>query len=199
MYDDAEASVDQMETALNNNGYYIDNVSYLAAHTEVTPQEAKDMIEADGELIIVDVREPDEFCGTGDHIPGAVNYPWNSSVLSQKYSNLSVDSKILVVCGSGKRSHSAAEFLDSNNYTAVYDMTGGMSTWNWETEHCPTECTKPWDADEDKKVSMPDIIFSLQYLSELRESENKPDLQDIIVGLQVLSEIKPCDILISNP
>ncbi len=198
VYDDAKAGVDQMETVINNNGYYTENISYLAMHTDITPQEAKDMISADGDFIILDVREPDEFCDTGNHIPGAVNYPWNSGILQQKYSELPVNKKIMVICGSGKRSHSAAEFLDSNNYTDVYDMTDGMKSWSWETEGCLSECMNLGDVDNDKKVGLPDIIFGLQYLSGLRDGDNKPGLQDIIIGLQILSGMRPCDILISE-
>ena len=50
------------------------------------------------ELIIVDVREyEDEFCGLGGHIPCAVNYPWRSGVLEQRYSELPKTADILVV------------------------------------------------------------------------------------------------------
>jgi 3-mercaptopyruvate sulfurtransferase SseA len=35
-------------------------------------------MDANPDPIVVDVREPNEFCDSGGHIPGAVNYPWNS-------------------------------------------------------------------------------------------------------------------------
>ena len=45
------------------------------AHTDVTPEEAKNMIDSNAQLIVVDVREVSEYCSVNGHIPGAVNYP----------------------------------------------------------------------------------------------------------------------------
>ena len=48
-----------------------------------------------------------------------------------------MDGPVLVVCGSGSRSNRAADFLDSEDFSMVYDMLGGMSAnWIWETEPC---------------------------------------------------------------
>jgi len=118
--------------------------THLRAHTDVSPQDAKDMIDANADLIIVDVREEQgEYCDEDPlppvppgHIPGALNYPWASGVLEERYTELPPDGEILVVCRSGHRSHPAAEFLDSEGYLYVYDMSDGMSAWEWETVGC---------------------------------------------------------------
>ena len=88
------------------------------------------------DLTVVDVREPSEYSDTRGHIPGALNYPWNSGVLEAQYGELPIDGPILVVCRSGGRSNQAANFLDSKGFSMVYDMQGGMSAWKWETELC---------------------------------------------------------------
>ena len=114
------------------------------AHTDVTPQEAKDLIDANDNLMVVDVREEEsEYCDENPtppvppgHIPGALNYPWSSGVLQERYGELPIDGEILIVCRSGSRSNQAAEFLDSNGYLNIYDMTSGMSNWQWETVVC---------------------------------------------------------------
>ena len=106
-----------------------------SGHTLLTPQEAKYMIDTHPDLIVIDVREADEFCGEHGHIPGSVNYPWNSGVLQKKYQELPKDAEILVVCRSGNRSGQAASFLDSEGFTSVYDI-GGMNSWDWETLNC---------------------------------------------------------------
>lgn len=110
--------------------------SDLFAHVDVTAQEAKNLIDSDPGLIIVDVREEDEFCDENGHIPGAFNYPWNSGVLTERYEELPRDADILLVCRSGYRSNLAAEFLDDEGFSAVYDMLGGMAAWEWETVGC---------------------------------------------------------------
>jgi len=45
--------------------------SNLLAHVDVTPEQAKEMIDTNPELLIVDVREESEFCSSGGHIPVA--------------------------------------------------------------------------------------------------------------------------------
>jgi len=106
------------------------------AHTDVTPLEAKDLIDNNKNLTVIDVREEaNEYCKLG-HIPGARNYPLNSGVLEEKYQELSLEDEFLVVCQSGHGSNTAAEFLDANGFQHVYDMVGGMSVWEWETVGC---------------------------------------------------------------
>jgi len=117
---------------------------YVWGHTDITPLEAKDLIDANTDLIVIDVREEDsEYCNENStspvppgHIPGALNYPWSSGVLQQRYTELPIDGEILIVCRSGNRSNQAAEFLDSKSYMQIYDMTDGMSAWEWDTVGC---------------------------------------------------------------
>jgi rhodanese-related sulfurtransferase len=106
------------------------------AHTDVTPEEAHELISTMDDLTVVDVREPSEYCDNRGHIPGAVNYPLTSGVLYDRYEELPMDGPILVVCRSGGRSNQAATFLDSKGFSMVYDMMGGMNNWIWETESC---------------------------------------------------------------
>jgi len=94
------------------------------------------MINTNEELIVVDVREEDEYCDiepptpSVPHIPGALNYPWWSNVLHTSYSELPLDGDILVVCRSGGRSAYASDFLcNDHDFTSIYNMTGGMLAW----------------------------------------------------------------------
>jgi len=106
------------------------------AHTDVTPQQARDLIDTIEDLVVVDVREPSEYCDARGHIPGALNYPLTSGVLYDRFAELPADKPILVVCRSGGRSNVAAGFLDSEGFTEVYDMMGGMNAWPGETVPC---------------------------------------------------------------
>jgi rhodanese-related sulfurtransferase len=106
------------------------------AHTDVTPLEAKELIENNKNLTVIDVREEaNEYCKLG-HIPKALNYPWSSGVLEENYHELPLDGEFLVVCQSGHRSATAADFLDTQGYLHVYVMEGGMSAWEWKTVGC---------------------------------------------------------------
>jgi len=117
-------------------GVLVVAVSTAAAHTEITAAEARAMIEADEALIVLDVREISEFCGINAHVQDAVNFPWNSGVLEQRFDELPADADIIVMCASGGRSHAASTYLDNQGFSHVFDMQGGMSAWEWEREAC---------------------------------------------------------------
>ncbi|QTA80406.1 Rhodanese-like domain-containing protein [Desulfonema limicola] len=122
--------------------------SFIAfAFTNVTVKEALTLTENNKELIVVDVREIDEFCDEFGHIPCSINYPYNSGVLNERYSELPKDGQILIVCRSGNRSYQVSEFLTSKGYKNIYNMVGGMSAWEGETAGCEEgtvrECPLP--------------------------------------------------------
>jgi rhodanese-related sulfurtransferase len=104
--------------------------SAAAAHTDITVHDANNMLTADPNLLVIDVREASEYCGSGGHLPGAYNYPYNSDYLEDHYTDFDPAEKILVICRSGSRSNAASNFLDSKGFTQVYDIQGGTITWD---------------------------------------------------------------------
>ena len=111
--------------------------AFAWGHTDVSTTQAKAMIDNCAiELIVVDVRRlADEYCGAGGHIPGALNYPWEAE-FKARCGELPKEAHILLVCGVGGRSQQAAAWLDGLDYSYVYDMTGGMSAWPYDTVMC---------------------------------------------------------------
>lgn len=114
-------------------------------HTDISVPDANDLISSNNDLIIIDVREPSEYCGATGHVPGAYNYPWTSGVLEISYIDLSPTDEILVICRSGGRSNAAANFLDSKGYLKVYDMLDGTNAWK-STGYTTADCV---DSDQD--------------------------------------------------
>jgi rhodanese-related sulfurtransferase len=98
------------------------------------------MIDSNPGLIVVDVRELTEYCSETatppGHIPGALNYPWNSEVLQDRYNELPANADILVYCGMSIRSPQAADFLCTRGYTSVYNMSPGLTSWPYQTVGC---------------------------------------------------------------
>ena len=96
----------------------------LALTIEVGP--ARELIESN-ELLVVDVREIDEY--DGGHIPAAVNMPLQE--MSQYQAMLPEDHEapVLVVCQTGVRSLSGALFLSSLGYRDVRSINGGTTAW----------------------------------------------------------------------
>ena len=101
------------------------------AYTDLSVDQVKAKIDAEEDLVLLDVREPSEF--EGGHIRGAINHPWNSGVLQAQYGDLPTDKPIIVICRSGGRSAAASIFLDGQGFDQVFNMLGGMSAWTYET------------------------------------------------------------------
>ena len=100
------------------------------AYRQITQEEAKEMMD-NQEVIILDVREQDEY--DGGHIPGAVLLPVGTineetaaGVIPEK------DATVLVYCRSGNRSKKASDALAKLGYTNVKEF-GGIIDWPYET------------------------------------------------------------------
>ena len=98
-------------------------------YTQITQEEAKEMMEKDDGHIIVDVRREDEYAE--GHIPGAILIP-NESIENTPPEDLpDYDQIILVYCRSGRRSKEAAQKLADMGYANVYEF-GGIIDWDGE-------------------------------------------------------------------
>ena len=111
------------------SGCALTNSSPSASYTQITQEEAKEMMKKDDGHIIIDVRRQDEY--DEGHIPGAVLIP-NESITDKQPEELpKLDQIILVYCRSGRRSKEASQKLADIGYTNVYEF-GGINTWTGE-------------------------------------------------------------------
>ncbi len=101
------------------------------SYQQITQEAAKEMMDTQ-EVIILDVREQDEY--DSGHIPDAILLPVDTideetaaAVIPDK------ESTVLVYCRSGNRSKTASSTLAELGYTDIYEF-GGISTWPYETE-----------------------------------------------------------------
>ena len=100
-----------------------------AMYEQITPNEAKNIMDSDKEYIILDTREQYEF--DEGHIPGAILIPY-TEIESKAESMLpDKDKLILVYCRSGRRSKIAADSLSALGYTNVKEF-GGIIDWPYE-------------------------------------------------------------------
>lgn len=91
----------------------------------ITPQEAKTLIETRKDLVLVDVRSPEEF--QGGALPGSQLIPfWDFA--KGRY-DLPRDRPILLVCAVGGRSLACGQILASKGYREVYNLKGGLEAW----------------------------------------------------------------------
>ena len=102
-----------------------------AGYTQITPQEAKQIMDTESGYVILDVRTHDEYMD--GHIPGAVLIPDYDIVRRAESELPDKEQLILVYCRSGRRSKLAAEALAELGYTNVMEF-GGINDWPYETE-----------------------------------------------------------------
>lgn len=76
--------------------------------------------------LILDVREEAEYAF--GHIEGAKSIPMGE--LESRLDELNHTQEIYVICRTGKRSDMAAQLLDKNGFTKVYNVLPGMTEWN---------------------------------------------------------------------
>lgn len=98
-------------------------------YTKITAEEAKEMIDNNSSIIILDVRTAEEY-NTG-HIEGALLIP--NTEINAKAEEILTDkaATILVYCRSGRRSAFAASDLVELGYSNVYDF-GGIGDWKYD-------------------------------------------------------------------
>ncbi|KAL3278981.1 hypothetical protein HHI36_016498 [Cryptolaemus montrouzieri] len=91
-------------------------------------------------ILVVDVREPEELKETGE-IPGSINIPVGN--LENVFKNLSNEqfkstygknkpeysTEIILSCRSGKRSEMTQQILQKLGYCNVYNYSGGWLDW----------------------------------------------------------------------
>ena len=102
-----------------------------AMYEQITAEDAKKIMDSNDDIIILDVREQDEF--DAGHIPGAVLLPYTK--IDEKAEGLfpDKDKQMLVYCRSGRRSKIAAEALVALGYTNIKEF-GGIIDWQYEVE-----------------------------------------------------------------
>ena len=83
-----------------------------------------------GDGIIIDVRTSQEF--NSGHIIDATNIDFYSEDFSDKLQIVRKDVPIYVYCRSGGRSSSAANKMEKLGFTKVYNMIGGIGSWQSE-------------------------------------------------------------------
>ena len=102
-----------------------------AMYEQITPQEAKEIMDSGEKYTILDAREQDEF--DAGHIPGAILIPYTEIEKKAEEMFPDKDKLILVYCRSGRRSKIASETLFKLGYTNVKEF-GGIIDWPYEIE-----------------------------------------------------------------
>ena len=95
----------------------------------ISAEEAYKLINGNNEFLILDVRTKEEY--DDGHIPGAKLFP--VQVLPMKLAELDKykDKPVLIYCALGGRSPRAVDTLVNNDFTNIYHLSKGISSWRY--------------------------------------------------------------------
>ena len=91
---------------------------------ETTPQEVARRLAQGEQLLVLDVRQPDEFAE--GHVKGSTLIPLDQ--LALRLDELPKDQEIVAICRSGNRSGVATGLLQRAGFKAI-NVKGGMLAW----------------------------------------------------------------------
>jgi rhodanese-related sulfurtransferase len=91
--------------------------------------EFRQRIDTEKNLLVLDVRTPEDFIGEQGHIEDAVNIP--AEELQQRMNEIGnyLEHPVAIVCGSEKKSAKTARLLTEAGFTNVHIVRGGMAKW----------------------------------------------------------------------
>lgn len=92
------------------------------------PTAAAELLQAEPERVVIDVRTPEEF--TQGHLEGAVLVDYNAPDFEERIAEFDRDASYLIYCRSGNRSAGARQVMEELGFTDVVDVAGGITAWN---------------------------------------------------------------------
>lgn len=97
---------------------------------QVSATELKARIQNEPHLLLLDVREPNEFQFA--RIESSVLIPLNQ--IPQRLGELNLQQEIVVICHHGVRSSQACMYLLNSGFEHVVNLTGGIDAWSCDCD-----------------------------------------------------------------
>jgi adenylyltransferase/sulfurtransferase len=100
---------------------------------EESPAEIESQIKRGEKLILVDVREPQEYAIT--RIDGSVLIPMQTVPAElQRIEAMTDEGKLVIICHHGVRSLQVTHWLRQQGVENCVSLTGGIDRWSWEID-----------------------------------------------------------------
>jgi rhodanese-related sulfurtransferase len=97
---------------------------------EILPLEVKQRLDKGEKLLLVDVREPQEYAIC--HIDGSVLIPMGT--IPANLQKLDTDDDVICFCHHGMRSMDVANWLRAQGVKSAKSMSGGIDRWSVEID-----------------------------------------------------------------
>jgi len=97
----------------------------LSGVQAVDSRGAKALVDEAGEIILLDVRTPEEFAE--GHLEGAINIDFYAADFKQQLAHLNPNQKYMVYCAVGGRSGKTGQMMEEMGFREVYNVTEGFA------------------------------------------------------------------------
>jgi len=104
-------------------------ISRIRQQNMLSIQDLKQRMDAGEDILLLDVRTPEDYVGEQGHIAGSILIPLEQ--LEQRIQELGDDREktIVTICRTDRKSDKAAKILSKNNFTNTYIAKMGMNDW----------------------------------------------------------------------
>src|SRR5437763_16625017 len=102
----------------------------MAQIEEITPVDLKTRFDRGDDLVVIDVREPEEIALA--KFPKAVQVPMGD--IPSRVTELDPGKETVVVCHHGIRSARVAMYLAQMGFERVLNLSGGIDAWALEAD-----------------------------------------------------------------
>jgi phage shock protein E len=97
------------------------------AQATLAPTEAAQVIAADADVVVLDIRTPEEY--SAGIIEGAINIDFYAADFASQLDTLDKDTHYVVYCRSGNRSGQAMSTFGGLGFAEVTEVDGGIVDW----------------------------------------------------------------------
>lgn len=95
---------------------------------KIGTKELNNLIKMNSNLLIIDVRNKDEY--NSGHIQNSMNIPLDYLSSNINYISNYKNSPVVVYCKAGIRSEDAANYLIQEGFTQIYVLRGGIDNYS---------------------------------------------------------------------
>ena len=129
-------SITASETLVKNGFKDVSNVEdgvseyeyNLVKYTDLTASQFEKMISENSDAIILDPRDKKDF--NKGHIENSINIPLSN--LESRLDELDKDKPVLIYCNVGRKSAEAANILQNNGFSKVYNAIDGVKEYDFK-------------------------------------------------------------------